>query len=692
MSWEDLLASGREHRAAHPGAVADRMAAAPRRRHRDADLHLGHDRAAQGRDASVANVEFAIQTLVDGGGFASPPPGPGDLMLSYLPLCHVAERIFTTWFNAGAGVQVNFAESIATVQAEPARGAAHDPVRRAAHLGEDPGRGQHPAGQRVAGQAAQRPAVAAAWPTGSAPRWCAPAAGTPPAPGCAYAIGWVFFYRALRERIGMRRVRYAASGAAPIAPEVLRFFMGIGVPMHEVYGMTENTAVATGNRPGRVRLGTVGEPQAGVELRIDEETGEILTRHAGTFVGYFRDPEATARAMTPDGWLHTGDVGEWVDGTHVRITDRAKDIIITSGGKNIAPSEIENALKASPYIKEAIVIGDRRPFLAALIGIELDTVGEWAQRRGIAYTTYRDLSEKPEVLALVQSIVDDVNAALRPRRAGQEVPHAAQGARPRGRRADRDPEGQALGRRRRCSPTWSTTMYAEATAMTELRRERPPRASGIGSVYALLALGFVIIYKATRVISFAQPAFMLAGVVLVTYLVGPLGFWVALPLAALVHRRAGAGRRAGRGAARWSGGRRSPSRSSRSASTSRSGSWSTRFIGIDVRQVGDPWGLRRPVDLLGGRGGAAARRDGRHDRGAGHRAVRVLPVHPDGAGDAGGRLRPGGGAGAGRLGRRGLRAVLGARRRAGRGRRHVRRGRRRRRRARCGSSRWSRCR
>src|SRR6266508_335509 len=139
-----------------------------------------------------------------------------------------------------------------------------------------------------------------------------------------------------------------------------------------------------------------------------------LTRHPGVFVGYFRDPEATARAKEPDGWLHTGDVGEWVEGTHVKITDRAKDIIITSGGKNIAPSELENRLKTSPYVKEAIVIGDRRPYVSALIGIELDTVGEWAGRRGIPYTTYRDLSEKPDVVALITSIVDGVNARLAP--------------------------------------------------------------------------------------------------------------------------------------------------------------------------------------------------------------------------------------------------------------------------------------
>jgi long-chain acyl-CoA synthetase len=153
----------------------------------------------------------------------------------------------------------------------------------------------------------------------------------------------------------------------------------------------------------------VGEPQSGVELKIDETTGEILTRHPGLFAGYWKNPEATKQAITEDGWLHTGDVAEWVDGTHVRITDRLKDIIITAGGKNIAPSELENALKCSPYIKEVIVIGDRRPFLSALVGIELETVGEWAQARRIPYTTYRDLSHKPEVIELVREAIDEVN-------------------------------------------------------------------------------------------------------------------------------------------------------------------------------------------------------------------------------------------------------------------------------------------
>jgi long-chain acyl-CoA synthetase len=409
IGWDDFLALGREHRAGHPDAVVERMATATPEDIATLIYTSGTTGRPKGTMLSVSNVDFAIHSLVDQGGFTSPPPGPRDITLSYLPLCHVAERIFTVWFNAGAGVTVHFGESIATVQ-QDLREVQPTILFGVPRIWEKILAGVH---IRLASATWLKRWHARCWLSvadwiGS--RLVATGGRHTVATRMVYAVGWAFFFRALRERIGMRRVRYAASGAAPIAPDVLKFFMGIGVPMHEVYGMTENSAIATGNRPGRVKLGTVGEPHIGVELRIDAETGEIQTRHPGTFVGYFRDPDATARAMTGDGWLRTGDVGEWVGGTHVRITDRAKDIIITSGGKNVSPSEIENALKASPYVKEAIVIGDRRPYLSALIGIELDTVGDWAQRRGLAYTTYRDLSERPEVIALVQSIVDGVNA------------------------------------------------------------------------------------------------------------------------------------------------------------------------------------------------------------------------------------------------------------------------------------------
>jgi long-chain acyl-CoA synthetase len=407
MGWQELLARGTALRTTHPDALPDRMATATPDDIATLIYTSGTTGPPKGAMLSVANVESAITTQASGEGFSHPPPGPHDLLLSYLPLCHVVERTFTTWYNAGAGTQVNFAESIATVQANlaeiqptilfsvpriwekvlagvqirlanaswPKRLAAGFWLRRAGRIGDTLARtgGRHTLGTRL-----------------------------------VYAIGWLCWYRALRTRIGMRRVRAAVSGAAPIAPEVLKFFMGIGVPMFEAYGMTETAAIATANRPGRVRLGTVGEPLGEAEVRITEE-GEILVRHPGVFVGYFRDPGATAKVLTLDGWMHTGDIGEWVDGTHIKITDRAKDIIITAGGKNVAPSEIENALKASPYLKEAIVIGDRRPYLTALIGIEFDVVAEWAQQRRLAFTTYRDLSGKPEVIALVQSLVDKVN-------------------------------------------------------------------------------------------------------------------------------------------------------------------------------------------------------------------------------------------------------------------------------------------
>jgi long-chain acyl-CoA synthetase len=420
LFWDDLLAIGAAHRNTDPDAVARRMADARAEDIATLIYTSGTTGAPKGVMLSVSNVEFAIDTLVRGGGFTSPAPSPDDLLLSYLPLCHVAERIFTTWFNAGAGVQVNFAESIATVQPNLRE------IQPTILFGVPRIWEKILAGVmiRIAGASRLKQGYARFWlkvadRIGS--RLVRTGGRHTMTTRISYGIGWLFFYRALRERIGMRRVRYAASGAAPIAPEVLKFFMGIGVPMHEVYGMTENTAIATGNRPGRVALGTVGEPQEGTELAIDAETGEIMTRHPGVFVGYFNDPAATAAVLTPDGWLRTGDVGRWMAGPgagpndeprHVKITDRVKDIIITAGGKNISPSEIENALKASPYLKEAIVIGDRRAFVSALIGIELDTVGDWAQRRGLAYTTYRDLAEKPEVRKLVQGVVDQVNARL----------------------------------------------------------------------------------------------------------------------------------------------------------------------------------------------------------------------------------------------------------------------------------------
>ena len=365
-----------------------------------------------------ANAAFAIDKIVtlpdrmpDG-----KVPNQNDLIVTYLPLCHIAERVFSTWHMVSCGCVLNFAESIDTITAnlrevQPTLFFAVPRIWEKIHASiliraNDATWLKRKAlgfGNRLA-RSIGREKVA----NGGAHTMKS---------RLLYAVGFPLVLRALKERIGLRYCRYAASGAAPIAPEVLEFFTGIGVPVFELYGMTENTAVATANMPGRMILGSVGEPYPGTELRLDPESGEIQTRHDGVFAGYWGKPEQTRDTMTEDGWLMTGDVGEWVGdpapdgrpGTHVKIVDRIKHIIITSGGKNISPSEIENSLKTSPYVKEAMVIGDGRKFISALIGIEYDSVGDWALRRKLPYTTYRDLSEKPEVVELIQTVVNDTN-------------------------------------------------------------------------------------------------------------------------------------------------------------------------------------------------------------------------------------------------------------------------------------------
>ncbi len=226
-----------------------------------------------------------------------------------------------------------------------------------------------------------------------------------------YALGWLLLYRPLRDRLGVARVRAAGSGAAPIAPQVLEFFWAIGLQVQEGYGQTEGSALASFNPPDAARIGSVGLPVAGATIRIAED-GEILVKGPGVFAGYYRNEQATRDTVDEDGWLHSGDVGVLDADGYLTITDRKKDLIITAGGKNIAPSWIENMLKVSPYVREAIVIGDRRKYVSALIGIELDTVGDWATRQRIPFTTYKDLSERPEVRKLIQGWVDSVNNDL----------------------------------------------------------------------------------------------------------------------------------------------------------------------------------------------------------------------------------------------------------------------------------------
>ncbi|MCP3939193.1 MAG: long-chain fatty acid--CoA ligase [Actinomycetia bacterium] len=410
LLWDSFLELGREHRASNPGAVAERMAQATEDDVMTLVYTSGTTGPPKGAMLTNNNVHFAITKIINAEGRIpdGTNPNQSDLIVTYLPLCHVAERVFSTWTMVGNGPTLNFAESIDTVAAnlreiQPTLFFAVPRIWERLHAtaiirANDATRFKSLL-LRVGNALAQRVGKAKIENGGNHTTTSRIQA----------AIGFVLVFRAMRERLGLRHCRHAGTGAAPIAPEVLEFFMGIGVPVFELYGMTENSAVATANFPGRLKLGTVGEPYEGIGVRLDPETGEIQTKHDGNFAGYWNKPDKTAETFTDDGWLMTGDVGEWVDDTHLRIIDRIKHIIITSGGKNISPSEIENSLKGSPYVKEAMVIGDARKFLSALIGIELETVGDWALRQNIPYTTYRDLSEKDEVIELIAKIVAETN-------------------------------------------------------------------------------------------------------------------------------------------------------------------------------------------------------------------------------------------------------------------------------------------
>ena len=238
--------------------------------------------------------------------------------------------------------------------------------------------------------------------------------GRQPAPAwkrLLYPLGDLLVYGPLRDNLGLRRVRRAYTAGEAIGPEIFVFFRGLGINVKQLYGMTEASVFVTIQKDGDVRLDTVGTPVPGVELRVSPE-GEVTFRSPGIFQGYYKNPEATAQTLQ-DGWLHTGDAGLIDQHGHLAIVDRAKDVGRLANGTMFAPKYLENKLKFSPFVKEAVCIGQDRPYVTALLNIDLGAVGNWAERRNIAYTSYTDLSQKPEVYDLVAQEVARVNRSLR---------------------------------------------------------------------------------------------------------------------------------------------------------------------------------------------------------------------------------------------------------------------------------------
>lgn len=361
----------------------------------------GSTGAPKGAMLSWRNIRGVVPGIVDRLGLDG-----ATTHLSYLPLCHVAEQMLSCFVPLYLGSQVHFGESIRTVQ-EDLREVAPSMFLGVPRIWEK----LHAAitiKMQDAGplqRALYARAMAAGAPLAEKPRsrWTL-------GDRLRFALAYWTVLRALQNFIGLRAAKVALTGAAPIPPDVVRFFRTLGVPLVEVYGLTESSGMVTGQSVDQLRTGTVGPPTRGVQARIGEQ-GELQIRGDMVFAGYYKSPEATAAAVR-DGWLHTGDVVQQEADGHIRIVDRLKDIMITAGGKNLTPSEIENQMKGSPYIKECIVVADGRKFVAALVQIDEETVGKWAEAQRLAFTHFRSLVELPQVRDLVQGEIDRGNARL----------------------------------------------------------------------------------------------------------------------------------------------------------------------------------------------------------------------------------------------------------------------------------------
>jgi long-chain acyl-CoA synthetase len=328
-----------------------------------------------------------------------------DEALNFLPLCHVAERLGGCYNHIASMHVVNFAEAPDTVPQNLREVAPHiflavprvwEKLYSGVTISLKEG--------TALGRFAYKAAIAVGR---KASEYELQGRGVPLAVQAARALGDWLVLKNIRVVMGLNRIRYAATGAAPISPDLISWYWALGIRMYEVYGQTENAGLATSNIPGRIKVGTIGIAAPGTEVKLSDQ-GEILLRGPHIFKGYLNKPEKTQEALR-DGWLHTGDVGKVDADGFIRITDRMKDIIITAGGKNVTPSEIENQLKFSPYISDAIIIGDKRSYLTCLVMIDQENVVKFAQDNDVPFTNYASLCRAPQVVDLIGNEVEAVN-------------------------------------------------------------------------------------------------------------------------------------------------------------------------------------------------------------------------------------------------------------------------------------------
>ena len=403
VTWDDLVAEG----AGLPRESVDLRADAVSTEDPATILYTsGTTGDPKGVVLSHANVVYECESTLRRNGVE-----PGNITLSYLPYAHIAERVLSMYLPPLVGdwhVHLVGDPAVllpALVDVRPIQFFGVPRVWEKIRAGLSGMLAQEPDPDRKAaidGAMGVGTAYVESLQTGQT---------TSPELQQQYDAVSAAVLTPIKARLGLDRVTWAGSASAPMAVEVARFFAGLGLAIHDIYGMTETCGAATACGPGKFRLGTVGTPLPGVELRIADD-GEVLMRGPITTSGYYRRPDATALLLDDDGWLHSGDIGAIDDEGFLSIVDRKKELIITSAGKNVAPSNIENLLKESPIVGHALAFGDNRPYVVAVLTLDGEVAPVVARARGIAFTDLADLAAKPEIVAMAQAAVDGANARL----------------------------------------------------------------------------------------------------------------------------------------------------------------------------------------------------------------------------------------------------------------------------------------
>ena len=330
-----------------------------------------------------------------------------DECMCFLPLCHIAERMGGEYFSMYTGAKLNFVENPETVP-ENVREIAPTVFGAVPRVWE-----KFYSGVMIAlKEAGGLQQAVYGWAIGVGHQVVDLVLAQKPVPlslKLRFHVARLLALNNVRKMIGIHRARFLVTGAAPISPDLVRWYLALGLPMLEVWGMTETCGAGTGAPADRIKPGSIGPAAEFNEMRLDPVTGEILVRGPNVFMGYLNLPEKTAETVDADGWLHTGDVGVVDEEGFFRITDRMKDIIITAGGKNITPSELENELKFSPYVTDAVVIGDKRPYLTVIVMIDQENAEKYAQDNDVPFSNYASLTHSAEVQNLIQAEVDRVN-------------------------------------------------------------------------------------------------------------------------------------------------------------------------------------------------------------------------------------------------------------------------------------------